>query len=1374
MKTNSSQFVINDSGSATDLINWLKTNSYLQDESPMDLYNFIFKDNQIRDYLSTDRSLDLLRVELATHANAPAIQSAYHYYLDTVVDGWPGLDLDCDVWVDWGHQQLCTPSRLESALSNLDFNAWKQPQVFESDFVVVQNPKSDKTAVLYADIYSKTYMDFQRILTKNGNSFNFVLRFKPSKIKFDTIHLSGYGVELAIKKTDYIVTDDRKVTDAAVDVDAVDLESEESIGGILDEDIPSLQPLSKDRILNIENLLISYAANASTDKLQMLSKLSQDFPKLAHLIPEESLKDKVVEDSRLLLTQYVGEQQLLFLNGIPINIERLNAFTVLRMMRNENKLISHLMDLSLSASTAITLLEAPLQLPSEATWGDCFDTRSDRAIWLNDIESDPQYQRYPNSIRSILQPSYPGQLKYIRKNLVSTLLVLDFNNPNHLKYLLMLADIIQQGATLRFGILPFIQPQSVSASFQLLLNVIYYLSETNDKFTVNFLMNYATKMLDNPGSLTTDLIGQIYKSVTGVSIDTDLIKIESDKRVVGDLQEFLNRLSLTEDGAIFVNGYFMALEEVGLGELTDETSVYDYFMELPNVYPARNPLIFPSKQNEIELVHYSSKPIKEILQFLPWVYVDESQAPSSVSMVVIADLGTAEGLQFAINAVTALMETVETRLALIDNPKDLRESYVHGFLVNGKTAEQLLDYLQKLQNGSIKVESGQITDEYSANIIRLAKSLPGESACLLNGRTMRSIPKEKLFSPTDFKTLIVFESRERLTNIGNIIKTNFGDIANREVLSDFILQVTSIVALGSQLDVDEGQSKVARTSPKQFESFANSPMYDLPSNSEIRFFSSGDLELSVYQFTAIVQPFSTQGQKALAFLKRIRKIPGVHVKVFAIGIQRRDSDTLPLKRFYRYVFDIEPRFGADGPKTSIYDLDNIKLANVPNGGVLEAIFTLEYILVEGITFLLIAGHAYESISYQPPRGLQFVLGTPSNKDMVDTITMANLGYLQLKAGPGMWLMKIRDGRSSEVYQLEDIGHQHFKSSNLVIVNSYEGVTLHPRVSKKEGMDDVDVLGEGSVQSEGFGHNLWNQKDTSKETINVFSVASGHLYERFLAIMMLSVKKQTQNPVKFWLIENFLSPNFILFLPYLAKELDIEYELVTYKWPHWLRKQTEKQRIIWGYKILFLDVLFPLSVDKVIFVDADQVVRADLKELVDLDLHGAVYGYTPFCSSRTEMDGFRFWKSGYWESHLRGRPYHISALYVIDLVKFRTLFAGDRLRQQYHMLSADPNSLSNLDQDLPNNMIHEIPIHSLPQDWLWCETWCSDESLKTAKTIDLCNNPLTKEPKLDRAKRILPEWVDLDDEVQKIRDAFESKSSNIPVDEEKKIVEKDEL
>lgn len=92
-------------------------------------------------------------------------------------------------------------------------------------------------------------------------------------------------------------------------------------------------------------------------------------------------------------------------------------------------------------------------------------------------------------------------------------------------------------------------------------------------------------------------------------------------------------------------------------------------------------------------------------------------------------------------------------------------------------------------------------------------------------------------------------------------------------------------------------------------------------------------------------------------------------------------------------------------------------------------------------------------------------------------------------------------------------------------------------------------------------------------------------------------------MKFWFLKNYLSPTVKDVLPYMAKEYGFEYELIQYHWPRWLNPQREKQRIIWGYKILFLDVLFPLSLKKIVFVDADQVVRTDLRELFELDLEG---------------------------------------------------------------------------------------------------------------------------------------------------------------------------
>jgi UDP-glucose:glycoprotein glucosyltransferase len=236
-------------------------------------------------------------------------------------------------------------------------------------------------------------------------------------------------------------------------------------------------------------------------------------------------------------------------------------------------------------------------------------------------------------------------------------------------------------------------------------------------------------------------------------------------------------------------------------------------------------------------------------------------------------------------------------------------------------------------------------------------------------------------------------------------------------------------------------------------------------------------------------------------------------------------------------------------------------------------------------------------------------------------------------------------------------------------------------------------------------------------------------------------------MKFWMLKSFLSPQFKATLPAMAARYNFTFELVSYKWPTWVSRQIEKQRIMWGNKILFLDVLFPLNLERVIYIDSDQTIRTDLMELMGMDFGSAPYAFTPFCDSREETEPFRFWKSDYWKYALGPNRYHTSSLFAIDLIKFRQMGAGDKLRAHYQTFSADPNSLANLDQDLPNVIQAQVPIYSLSQNWLWCETWCSDETMGGAKTIDLCNNPLTKVPKLDIARSRIAEWPSLDGEVR---------------------------
>lgn len=226
---------------------------------------------------------------------------------------------------------------------------------------------------------------------------------------------------------------------------------------------------------------------------------------------------------------------------------------------------------------------------------------------------------------------------------------------------------------------------------------------------------------------------------------------------------------------------------------------------------------------------------------------------------------------------------------------------------------------------------------------------------------------------------------------------------------------------------------------------------------------------------------------------------------------------------------------------------------------------------------------------------------------------------------------------------------------------------------------------------------------------------------------------------------------------------VSYDLVSFKWPSWLNPQQDKQRLIWAYKILFLDVLFPMDVTRVIFVDSDLVIRSDIHELWEMDLRGRAYAFTPFCSGEAALPdgrkvsrkndataGFRFWDTGYWQGHLRDLPYHISALFVVDLLEFRRQSVGDQLRSIYNSLTRDPSSLANLDQDLPNYAQGSIPIFSLPQEWLWCETWCSQDTKILAKAIDLCQNPQTKESKTSMARRVIDEWELYHDRVLALR------------------------
>ena len=837
--------------------------------------------------------------------------------------------------------------------------------------------------------------------------------------------------------------------------------------------------------------------------------------------------------------------------------------------------------------------------------------------------------------------------------------------------------------------------------------------------------------------------------------------------------------------------------------------IYNYILSTASVLPRFNAELL---EHPLVVVDLDLLSLRD-LQFAYLTDPSAQEASiQKLTYLICADLDTAQGVSLAYFAMSQLDKRLlssDIRVALVDlsggsnavwraiqaaiqshSPfaLDTAQKFVNRFLLRRlddlaalsdeaeilQLAEKHLRWPQKFKQLFHSEALTKIGETQTAFALD-AECTSGD--IILNGRFYHLLPSQlEQLERADLDFLDAIELGNRVHSIFGRGESSF--LETLEFSSDIDID-DQTAALRS--DILISILSILRSSSSQNQRRRFSPDADFS-------YSSHAAHRAKFAFQYILDPLDGSASRVLPLLQTMLSLndPSDQVSpLFSLDIALLPAmiEKLPLQKFSRYVigqpaattsaasssstlaaFDGLPQsrlltLQLNHPHSWLvqttyakYDLDNLILKQVTED-TLIAKYQLDHLLFQG---------SCADAKRVPPQGLQMTLSLNSNAEVYsDTLVMINFGYFQLKANPGLWTLRMAPGRAQQLYSFAGEVEE-----TPVAITSWSGLDDHPlQVAKRPGLEalslvDVDSAVESiEVKEE---PSLWNTLTDmlssgnsgavvpKNQTIHIFSLASGHLYERFLKIMILSVLNHTQSPVKFWLLQNYLSPDFKALLPKMAAHFGFEFEFVTFQWPVWLRAQTEKQRVMWAYKILFLDVLFPLSLDRIIFVDADQIVRADLKELMELDLHGAPYAYTPFCDSRQEMDGFRFWKQGFWDTHLRGRPYHISALYVVDLKRFRRIAAGDQLRATYDGLSADPNSLANLDQDLPNYLQSLVRIYSLPAEWLWCETWCDDASLSTAKTIDLCNNPLTKAGKLQTAARIIPEWKTYDEIVENFK------------------------
>ncbi|KAK4099857.1 glycosyltransferase family 24 protein [Parathielavia hyrcaniae] len=1361
--------------------------------------------------------LSTFKLGLSMRTAAPRVEAHYQYYSTAVEPSLSGDQDGCGQWFLVGGKQYCTAA-LDAARGEVQSNSQERTLPFDRKFGT-----GPQDVILYADITSPTFGTFHTRamkMARDGEGSYRVRYIRSPAHPNEVLSVNGYGVELTLKRTDYVVIDDRDTdtAKAAGDNAQKPLGSSEVVLND-EEEITDIKPLEKSELASLGMKAASFIMQSELP-FDTLLKLTQDFPKYSTSLAAHNVSAdfRAEHDGNRKVLVPEG-MNVLWMNGAQLIDRQIQPFGLVDLLKSERKLMNGVLDLGLTGQQAISLLghAEVAQAKSGDDEARRFDWRDQIEdgrviIWLNNIEKDKRYKDFSPSIWGLIQHFGQG-LPQVRKDIFNLVVPVDFTNPEDVKLITnQLLVFMKRLVPIRFGLVPLTPTGEAIEQAK----VVYYLLENHGLAAAT---SYLEQLLEHKKAAKPDeaIFNEAIKErpprpeANPLSF-SDIFTAENHEKQIHLAKHWVQRLRAGgEVPSVFFDGFAIPRDEKWLhamnqrlgadlqtvqqaayfGHVKEDTWVPGYFLE--GTITRRNTLIFPEDPKNLTMLDVNKLYTEhhDVLGKVPVVEADEQSAKDDwAAMTVIADLDSLEGQKLLFHALLFRRENDGVRMDIVHNPMDATQSPSllsqrlkarEGDLLE---ARQLLDLEAILESGKAEVDSTY--DAALASFLAEANVKAGDNALILNGRRVGPILAAEQFQKEDFEEFLRAERAARILPVYKAIEElGLGDKVSGPVDA---ARLTAVTALSGISDLPQGifdSAPSIRTTTFQ------------EWNSTYTSFQVGDPSKSTISFVAVINPASEVGQKWAAVLKVLSELEGVHLRVFLNPAE--ELGELPVKRFYRYVLESSPSFdengkikalsanfaavpqdtllvaGMDVPpawlvtsKVSVDDLDNLRIKDIKaKRGTehIEAVFELENILIEG--------HSREMPAGQPPRGVQLVLATEKDSHFADTIVMANLGFFQFKANPGIYSIRLKEGRSSDIFTMESVGAHGWTpapgdETTEIALMDFQGTTLYPRLRRKPGMEKEDVLEEKQVGAKtGSGGAMdfvskglkfaegmlglakpatKSVSDTQHAEINIFSVASGHLYERMLNIMMVSVMRHTNHTVKFWFIEQFLSPSFKDFIPHLAAEYKFKYEMVTYKWPHWLRQQKEKQREIWGYKILFLDVLFPLSLDKVLFVDADQVVRTDMHDLAALDLEGAPYGFAPMCDSRAEMEGFRFWKTGYWANYLRGRPYHISALYAVDLRRFRELAAGDRLRQQYHALSADPNSLANLDQDLPNHMQFQIPIHSLPQEWLWCETWCSDETLAEARTIDLCNNPQTKEPKLDRARRQVPEWTEYDDEI----------------------------
>ncbi|KAJ1945757.1 killer toxin resistant protein, partial [Linderina macrospora] len=446
---------------------------------------------------------------------------------------------------------------------------------------------------------------------------------------------------------------------------------------------------------------------------------------------------------------------------------------------------------------------------------------------------------------------------------------------------------------------------------------------------------------------------------------------------------------------------------------------------------------------------------------------------------------------------------VHQLISVSDVPADVAASFAERLLRSSELDQEILADEQFAAHKDVFAEIVDLSDDTAdssetafalnqaaLHTLGVPATTSSSSYLVVNGRILPPIPDDVPISADTVRALVNYELSERIDNVYKAVEkvTASPDTLN---LPSLIMKATAILSHGQSLVKVNGIFQRPWADTRR-------SIEDLVKGKNDSLIQINDPATARFRIQAVLDPLSEYAQKWAPVFQALASLPSVSVEVYlnpSVGMKE-----LPVKRFYRYLWPSELSFDSDGgvatPEVlfngvpadplltlgmdvpaawlvtaveSVHDLDNIRLSSVKDKGTgVSATYRLVNILVEG--------HCVDGGNRSPPRGLEVQLGTSLTPSITDTIVMANLGYLQLKANPGVWEFSIRDGRSNDIYRIDDISEGRWnyvaakraQTSNTgsvkpIVLSSFNGITIFPVVSKRAGKESEKLLLEKGAE-----------------------------------------------------------------------------------------------------------------------------------------------------------------------------------------------------------------------------------------------------------------------------------------------------------------------